>query len=379
MALMGLQPTPIDSLSRVDFVSSPKHINVTNPNPFNSCRVKLWIWSGALLSVYNISNPANSAEPSVILEKAKVSIDDATIIIEIGEYIKSFINPTVLFNTNISTSGEGVYYQYEVEVFGSTGNSAGATQTFATRFATLGWNWNYEGQSSFTYNRGSFGFETFNVPKYYSKHITYYNKTINTSGVTNSNDMITSTEVSPASKYERCAQEQFVVVYLNKFGLWDTFTPSGKITVSTAIKRESYNRGFRNPLGFNPELSHQKIDFDINAKQTYLINTGSLTEEMGQLVEEILYSPFVYLVEFGKELAPVGTAITVDTTLYSVDTTLISADNSGQQFGGYTTFRQIPVNVIDTDFGRKTRINDKNKINYNIRFEESTNKILNIR
>ena len=100
---------------------------------------------------------------------------------------------------------------------------------------------------------------------------------------------------------------------------------------------------------------------------------------MGQLVEEILYSPFVYLVEFGKELAPVGTAITVDTTLYSVDTTLISADNSGQLFGGYTTFRQIPVNVIDTDFGRKTRINDKNKINYNIRFEESTNKILNIR
>lgn len=379
MALMSLQPTPITDLSRIDFVSSPKHLNISSPNSFNACRVKLWIWSGSLLSVYNVGSPATSAEPSVILEKAKVSIDDATILVEIGEYIKPFINPIVLFHSSISTSGEGVYFQYEIEVFDSAGNKVGTTQTFPTRFATLGWNWTYEGQSSFTYNRGSFGFETLDVPKYYSPYITYYNKTINTSGVTNSQDMITSTEVSPASKYERCAQEQFVVVYLNKLGLWDTFTPSGKITFSTAIKRESYSRGFRNPLGFNPELSHQTVNYDINAKQTYLVNTGSLTEEMGQLVEEIIYSPFVYLVEFGKDLTPIGTPITVDTTVYSADTTLISADNSGQQFGGYTNFRQIPVNVTDTDFGRKTRINDKNKISYNIKFEESTNKILNIR
>lgn len=371
---MILVPTPIDNLNRVDFVGSAKHINITHTSSFDKATIKLWVWSGALDTPY-----VTDSAPTTILAKSKVSITDTYITFEIGDYISPHINPTVLFDSSITSSTEGVFYQYQVEI--EYLGVVVATQTIKTRYATLGYNWDYEGEDTFTYNRGSYGFVTTNINKYYSPYINYSKGTINLSGSTNTSTMVTREIDIPDPSFVRCSKEPYLIRYLNKQGLWDDFTPAGKVIVPNKISRESYTKSFRNPLNINVETDHQTVDFNINSKQSYIINTGSLKEDMGMLVEEILYSPKVYLIQFKGDIATLEgfTPITVDTTLYSVDTTLISADSSVSGIGEYLNYRQIPVTVTDTDFTRKTRISDKNKIGYNIKFEEGSDKINNKR
>lgn len=371
---MILEPTSIDDLNRVDFVGSTKHINITHTASFDKATIKLWVWSGALDAPY-----VTDAAPTTILSKSKVSITDTYITFELGDYIRPHINPTVLYDSRITSSSEGVFYQYQVEV--EYLGVVLTAQTSPTRYATLGYNWNYEGEDTFTYNRGSYGFITTNIDKYYSPYISYNKATINLSGSTNTSTMITREVDIPDPSLVRCSKEPYLIRYLNKQGVWDDFTPAGKVFASNKITKDSYVKSFRNPLNVNIETDHQTVDFNINGKQSYVINTGSLREDMGMLVEEILYSPKVYLIQFKGDIAPLEgfTPITVDTTLYSVDTTLISADSSVSGIGEYLTYRQIPVLVTDTDFGRKTRVSDKNKISYNIKFEECAEKINNLR
>lgn len=369
MPIMLTQPTPITTLDRVDFVGSPKHITVTG-STFDNAQMKLWVWQGALTTPFS----ANS-QPTVVFKKDKVSANDNYIVFEVGDVIKTFIDPNVIFNpTQMSASKEVVYYQYEIYTY--SGNTLVDTITYATRLATLGWNWNYEGQSTFNYNRGSFGFQDENISKYYSAYLNYFDGKISLTGATNTNNMVVRVPAVYNQSFERCAQEQFVILYLNKYGLWDTFTPNGKIVVSNSISKEKYNRTFRNPLAYVPSDNHESINFNINSKQTYTINTGIISEKMGQLVEEILYSPKVYIVEFVDNIS--SNNITVDNTNVTVDNNIITVDGLGSS-QLYTIFRQIPVIVTDTDFNRKTRINDKNKVSYNIKFEESSFKVNNIR
>ena len=135
--------------------------------------------------------------------------------------------------------------------------------------------------------------------------------------------------------------------------MFDYFTPSGKVVVETKGEVEKYTRTFRNPQLFVNSTTHQIKQFNPRVITTYNINTGLISEAQGQYIEEILYSPMVYLIEFKK---------------YPL---------SGSRF--YNNYRTIPVIVSDKNFTRKTRLNDKSKISYTLKFEETTNKIRNIR
>jgi len=372
MPQMTLPPTSIDDYNRIDLVGSVKHINITHTASFDQAEVKLWIWSGDLDLPYT-----TDAEPNYTLVKDKVSVSDSYITYELSDYIKPFIDPSLLFGTYIATSNEGVYYQYQTRLF-SSGSLIG-TQTFPTRFATLGYNWNYEGEDTFTYNNGSYGFYTTNINKYYSPFIGYSTPSINLSGSLSTTTMVTRTSYFPDTSNLRCAEDQYLIIYLNKAGLWDTFTPNGKVIVSSKIEKDNFARTYRNPLSVNRNLDHQFSDLNLNTRQSYIINTGMLLESMGMLVEEILYSPKVYLVQFKGDAISGEYSITVDSTVYTADTILITVDSDVSTTGTYLTYNQFPVNVTDTDFGRKTRLNNKNKINYNIKFDDSSYKINNIR
>lgn len=366
---MPVTPTIVDSLNKIDFVGSPKHLYLTAVAPFTSVLVELYIWKGALNSP--------PAQPNYTLNEAKVSVTDSYISIEIGDLIKAEIEPVINFGSSLTTSTEGVYYQYNVSYISSGQVVEGFNST--TRFATLGWNWNYEGQSTATYNRGAFGFEITDIPKFYSPHITYSKPTFNLNA-SSTVDMVIRTPVIPPPHLVRCSEEPFLIIYINKFGLFDTFTPDGSVKISNVITKDTYKRTYRNPFEVSFGTSYQDIDYIVNSKQNYLINTGTLTEDMGQLVEEILYSPRVFLVEFKGDVNDGSeTPITADNTVVTADNTIITVDNAGANAGTYRTFKQYPVIVTDTDFGRKTRYADKNKMNYFIKFTQSTDKINNIR
>jgi hypothetical protein len=117
--------------------------------------------------------------------------------------------------------------------------------------------------------------------------------------------------------------------------------------------------------------------------QEYVINTGSLTESMVNQVEQIIYSPKVYLILFSGDVQAVTTVgITIDSTFVTIDDTNITIDSATiteEMLGMLKSFKQIPVVPLDKTFVRKTRLNDKNEINYNLKFGETTNKILDIR
>lgn len=366
---MAVTPTTVDSLTKIHFVSSPKHLYLTAVAPFTSLILDLYIWKG------DLNSPP--ASPNYTLNKAKVSVTDSYVVLEIGDLIKAEIEPVINFGSSLTTSTEGVYFQYNVRYL----SSGQIVEEFAsaTQFATLGWNWNYEGEATATYNRGAFGFEDTNIPKYYSPHITYSVPTFNLNA-NSTTTMVIRTPITPPAKLVRCSQEPFLIIYINKFGLFDSFTPAGSVQISNVITKEKYKRTYRNPFEVNFGTSYAEIDYMVNSKQNYVINTGTLTEEMGELVEEILYSPRVYLVEFKGDLNNGSeTPITADNTVVTADNTIITADNSGSNAGTYRTFKQYPVIVTDTDFGRKTRYADKNKVNYFIKFSQSTDKINSIR
>ncbi len=117
--------------------------------------------------------------------------------------------------------------------------------------------------------------------------------------------------------------------------------------------------------------------------QSYSINTGALSEDMNSTIEQIIYSPKIYLIKFKGDRQTTNTiGITIDNTYITVDDTTITIDSATVTQNGngfFKTHQQIPVTVTDTDFGRKTRMNDKNAIDYTINFEETTSKILNVR
>lgn len=339
------------------------------------------------------SQNAPPETPNVTLSKTKVSQSDTYINLEISDYLKSFLigddnQPNFAFNELDvpAITGQGVFWQVVAEI---TSTDATVTTQYQTNFVTLGYRYNYE-QNAIRNNGvtpyGSLGFQQ-NISKWFNPKVkNYFNqnfdltKTIEEATTSN---IIVYTDYEPTSAQQRCTLDPTIIVYLNKLGLWEQFTPQGKIVVSSKIDSDTSNRGFRDPSQIDNSYIHSKMRTNLDVTQTWMINTGRLDESDVQAVEEIILSPKVYLIRFkGDVYYPDEIGVTVDSTYITVDDTTITVDNKTVAIGdvGYfKTFQQIPVIVTDSDFGRKTRLNDKNAIDYNIKFDETNNKINNIR
>ena len=104
---------------------------------------------------------------------------------------------------------------------------------------------------------------------------------------------------------------------------------------------------------------------------------------MTEQVEEVILSPLIYLIEFtGETFTVVNLGLTVDNTIVTADSTLYTADNqtvTEEDLGYFSKFKQIPVICTSENFTRKTRLNDKQKINYDLTFEVTTDRINNLR
>lgn len=385
-------PTPtltaISNENQIYFCNSPIHLRLQNAltdASIQSVLVYLYMWRG--------SQNAPPETPNVTLSKTKVSQSDTYINLEISDYLKSFLigddnQPNFAFNELDvpAITGQGVFWQVVAEI---TSTDATVTTQYQTNFVTLGYRYNYE-QNAIRNNGvtpyGSLGFQQ-NISKWFNPKVkNYFNqnfdltKTIEEATTSN---IIVYTDYEPTSAQQRCTLDPTIIVYLNKLGLWEQFTPQGKIVVSSKIDSDTSNRGFRDPSQIDNSYIHSKMRTNLDVTQTWMINTGRLDESDVQAVEEIILSPKVYLIRFkGDVYYPDEIGVTVDSTYITVDDTTITVDNKTVAIGdvGYfKTFQQIPVIVTDSDFGRKTRLNDKNAIDYNIKFDETNNKINNIR
>ncbi len=385
--------TAINDASKITFANSPIHLRLQNAaadTTIEEATVYLWIWNG--------DQQRELVNPNLTLNKKKVSAGDNYINFQIADYIKSYIeNPPNGLNTNQpnfayneltppAITGLGVFWQVVTDI---TSNGTTIRTTGDTHFATLGYRWGYE-QNAIKNNgltpNGSTGFIR-SSQKWYNKKIHNYieqsfDLTKTVSEATTGN-IIKTTPVTPPSVWERCSRDSSLIVYINKLGLWEMFTPHGKIVVSSSVSSDEQNRAYRDPSQIDNTYTHSKLKSSPDVEQSYTINTGSLTETMIDQVEQIIYSPKIYIILFNGDVQTSSTVgVTIDSTFITIDDTNITIDAATvteELIGSFKTFQQIPVISKDKSFVRKNRINDKNEIHYTLKFEETTNKILDIR
>lgn len=384
--------TLIDAPSKITFTNSPVHLRIQNENKDNTIYfavVYLWVWNG--------NQNKTLGSPLHTLLTKKISASDTYINFEVSDLIKAFLirpsnalntnQPNFIYNelTNPTITGQGVFWQIITDVTSTNGTKRVEGET---QFATLGYRWNYE--QNLIYNNGiapngSSGFLNTNDKWYNPKIHNYISQAFNLTNAVSScttSNMITVNDITPPAGFKRCTKDPYLIVFLNKLGLWEMFTPNGKVEKSVKVKDDNSNRAFRDPSMFDNSFTHAKMRDNIEAIQTYVINTGQLTDSMSEIVEEIVYSPKIYLIRFKGDIQNVTTlGLTIDSTYVTIDDTNITIDNqtANETIDFYKTHLQMPVVLTDNDFKLKNRINDKSKIDYNLKLEETTNKINSIR
>jgi hypothetical protein len=376
--------TNIDSKSKIFLADSPIHFNFQNDASDASIQqvtVEVYIWRG-------FQTADLPTTPAVIFNNIKkISPHDNYIAIELHNEIKAYItssnlnknNPQWAYNTTekATTAGEGVYFHIVYKVDNESVKQLG------TYFATTGYRYSFE-QKGGMYNT-FINTETF---RRYAKNIRYDNCEINLTTVastsqsgTGINGMIIQKKVTPTLR-ETQTGVPCLIAYVNRLGLWDTFTPFGKFTESEEIKRDEYSNSFRNPLNVNSQIQHLKQNGSAKGVRKFTINTGLLDERNNYQVREILQSSKIYLVIFeGNVFETESIGLTVDSTIVTADNTEITADSvtvTSDDLGNYSSFTQIPVKNITKDFILKTRLNDKSSIHYTLEFEETNNFINDI-
>lgn len=377
----------IDSRSKIFFAQSPIHFEFQNEAQdatIQSVTIDVYIWRGEQLGDLPLS-------PTLVFNNVKkISPDDDYIAIELHNEIKAFItssnlnknNPQWAYNATESatTSGEGVYFHIVYKVDSESDKQAG------TYFATTGYRYNFEQKGGYYDN-----YEDAGTVRKYANGINYDKFTFNLATlVSNSQsgagdnvlrNMILRQTITPSIRNTQTGVK-CLIAYVNRLGVWDAFTPFGKFTESEESKRDEFSSSFRSPLNINAQIQHLKQAGAPLAVRKFAVNTGLLDELNTYQIREIIQSSKIYLVIFGNDtFTAAQEGLTVDSTLVTVDNTTITVDSdtvTEANIGFYSKFTQIPVKCNTNSFVKKTKLNDKSSISYELQFEETNAFINNI-
>lgn len=384
----------ITDLSQVAFCNSPVTIRIdltvdfpAYVPPEKNTRIRLQ------LVTFDIDD--SLAEVNVhtyVLDKARVSNDDKYVSFEVQDYLKNDlirkdnynnVDFPVLLYDNLKlpyVQGMCLFYRYAYYAYDETASVPAINVT--DRVATLGYRWRNEQNpfyGSFAGNANGFNIAQTPIKKY-AEYIPWYAKQeFNFGNNRTSNNFISTSQVIPASVV--CVKEPLLFIFLNRQGLFEYITTTGKIVINDEVKRQESAKVFRDSSLINTESTHSKNTYIEEVFQTYTVNTGNLDESMNSLIEELIYSPKIYLVRFyGDRWTTAQEGITVDNDIVTVDNTNITVDSDTvtvEDIGYYSTYLQVPVTCTDNDFVKKTTINDKRDISYTLKFKESAPKIKN--
>jgi hypothetical protein len=384
----------ITSLSQVAFCNSPVIVRIDLltdfpayvPSNINT-RIRLQ------LVTFDINDALEETNVNTyVLDKARVSNDDKYVSFEIQDYLKNDLIrkenlnnvdfPVLLYhNTSLPyVQGMALFYRYSYYAYDETTSVAAINVT--DKVATLGYRWRNE-QNPFygSFVGNSNGFNVAQTPvKKYAEYIPYYAKQDFNFGINRtSNNFITTTKVNPSETV--CVKDPLLFIYIDRNGLFQYLTTTGKILINDEVKRQESNKVFRDSAMVNTESTHFKNTNIEEVFQTYTVNTGILDESMNALIEELIYSPKIYLVRFyGERWKVEQQGITVDNDIITIDNETITVDSDTvtlSDVGYYSTYLQVPVTCVDNDFVQKNNKNDKSDISYTLKFKETASKIKN--
>lgn len=376
-----ITPTTITSEDQIYLVNSPVNITIRNLSQSNSIKtvqLEIYVWSG------NLNIPPSL--PSYTLVSSKVSESDNYVNFQIAEILASHINKTKFSwiggESEPSISGEGIFWQGKYQV--TNENDIENPVESTTKFATLGYRYDYEHVGNIlgaSVHQPYLNLQPINYTRNYSPKIKYFkrqfyfSKTLST--CTSENFIIS---IENAVENTKCQLgEKYLIAYINRLGLWDYFTPYGKVVKNIKIDGDTNPRLYRNTNSINNNINHSKQKIIQSTDQSFTLNTGYLTEEMANQVEDVIFSPLIYLIEFtGEVYTNIQVGLTVDNTLVTVDSTIYTVDNdtvTSGDIGYFSKFKQIPVICDTKSFVKKTRLNDKGKINYDLDFQATVGRI----
>lgn len=385
----------ITNLSQVAFANSPVIIRI-NLLDFPAFPIGVNPLT-AYLTITTFDIAAGGGHENVntyVLKKEQASVIDTYISFDIQQYLKSDLAikanapnqefPVLQYDNLSMPTVKGQCLFFEMSYYVTNGTTNSATVTNLNNVATLGYRWRNEAVPFYgSYVGSSEGFNVAITPKKkYNDNIPYYIRqefdfTLGTS-VTSAN-FIKTIKVNPS--VVSCAKEPILIMYLNRLGLWEYITTFGKVSIDTDTTREASGKVYRDNYNVNPDISHGENIRIEDVRQNYTINTGLLDESMNQLIEELMYSPKVYLVRFyGDTFTVIQEGITVDNDIITVDNDTITVDSDTvtlADIGYFTTYTQVPVRVMDSNFVKRTFNNDKRDISYFIKFRETDSKIKN--
>lgn len=380
---MAITPTTIISEDQIYLAGSPINVKIQNAEKsiaLTYAYCELYIWSGQLNTPPEL--------PTHILNSNKISASDNYINFQISEILSSYIDNTAfsfLAGDNAPTyRGEGLFWQIRYQT--KNGSSVSPFTQRDTNFATNGYRYDYEQKGELTDLEQPYsGIEPINYNRNYTDKVKYFKRSFDFSRTLTdctSENIIQSSLINP-TEFKCHLGDAYLIFYINRLGLWDCFTPYGKVVKRVNIDSETNSRLYRNANRINNSISHSKQRRISATEQMFSINSGGLTEAQFEQIEEVVYSPLIYLVEFNGEVYNVqdvgltvdSTTITVDSTIYTADATVISITDIGL----FSIFKQIPVTNDNKDIEVKTRLNDKGKINFDFKFNSTTDRVNNLR
>lgn len=378
--------------TQVSLVNSPVYVRVDLLNEFpaylppeKNTRVRLQ------LTTFDIDDLGNEINSTVhLLDSARVSKKDTQVTFKIDNELRNdlvrrenFNNvdfPVLLYNhlSLPNVSGMCLFYRYAYYAYDETTSATAINVT--DRVATLGFRLDSEAPQFYgSYIGNTNGLNVAVTPKKsFAEYIPYYAKqSFNFGNNRNSSNFIVTEKVTPTTT--KCVKEPLLLIFLNRKGLFEYVTTMGKVSISNEVKRNESNKVFRDNSLVNPNSTHYKNTDIEEVYRTYTVNTGILDASMNGLIEELVYSPKIYLVRFyGDRWAVAQQGITVDNTFITVDNNNITVDNdtvTTEDLGYYSTYLQVPVTCVDNDFTQRTFINDKRDISYTLKFKETASKI----
>lgn len=384
----------ITDISQVSFCSSEVilRIDLNDFAPEFVPDIKTII-ANVTLETFDINELSEEVNKNTyLLKKQRVSNKDTYVSFEIQDYLKNDLIrkeiqnnvdfPVLMYQNTAMPFSQGLCLFYRVVYSVTDGTTTITLPSPIERVATLGWRWNTEEApfyGSFVGDANGFNVAR-DVVKTYVHDVPYYaeqsfNFELGT-GI-NSNNFITTTKVEPTNP--TCAKEPVLIIYLNRIGLFEYITFTGKTVIDVDTKRTEQPKSFRDQAMINASTTHFEHSEVIEAIQSYTVNTGVLDESMNALIEELLYSPKVYLIRFyGSKYTVAQVGITVDNDIITVDNTNITVDSdtiTNDDVGYYSTSQQVPVTVVDSNFVKRTNNNDKRDISYFVKFKETNSKV----
>lgn len=96
-----------------------------------------------------------------------------------------------------------------------------------------------------------------------------------------------------------CLSDPVHVLFLNRQGVWDTYTLDRKALETKTIERQVYSKGGVPNTNIYSQLStnRRKTVYNQNITETMVVNTWFLTDNDKQIVEDLFMSPEVYIIK----------------------------------------------------------------------------------